>query len=70
MAGEHDAISGEWDRLGNWHIRCRCGLDIRRVNKKQAIEAHKLHFDAETVGKPGVQAAREALERGKEHGGS
>ena len=63
--GDHDAIE-----VSDGYVRCKCGESWSRDSTGEARSLWKAHWHAMTVGKPGVQAARAALERGEEHGGS
>lgn len=57
---EHDVVREE-----DGYVECRCGKSWSRESTGECLALHGLHFVAETIGKPGVDAARAALENAK-----
>lgn len=61
MPGDHDIVKHEDEGF----VVCRCGETFSGESDGEALARHRAHHHAETVGKPGVAAARQALEERK-----
>lgn len=62
MAPDHDVIEQVHLSHGARQFKCRCGKSVIGRDEDDAREKHERHHLAETTGKPGLEAARRALE--------